>query len=76
MRLCFLYLYSLSPRKMCRIEFRDPVTRAKVSLRVTPDRLENAEPKNAVVSFVRNFDPDNIRGSGQIAVHVTCYQRF
>ena len=45
------------------IESSDPVTGDKVQIHVTPDRVEKIEPKSAVVSFIKNIDVTNVRGT-------------
>ncbi|AIF84719.1 Alkylmercury lyase [Candidatus Nitrososphaera evergladensis SR1] len=51
------------------IESPDPVTGEKIRVGVTPDRVVEIEPKSAVVSWVKNVDATNIRGSGCCHVH-------
>jgi alkylmercury lyase len=51
-------------KQSVHIESSDPVTRNKVQIYVTPDRVERIEPKGAVVSFVKNnIDATKIRES-------------
>ena len=45
------------------IESSDPVTGDKVQIHVTSDRVEKIEPKSAVVSFIKNIDVTNVRGT-------------
>jgi alkylmercury lyase len=45
------------------IESSDPVTGDKVQIHVTPDRVEKIEPKSSVVSFIKNIDVTNVRGT-------------
>jgi alkylmercury lyase len=45
------------------IESSDPVTSEKIRIHVTPDRVEKIEPKSAVVSYTKNIDLTDIRGT-------------
>lgn len=45
------------------IESNDPVTGEMIHIRLTSDTLEKIEPKDAVVSFVKNTDLTNLRSS-------------
>lgn len=51
-------------KQSANIESSDPITGEKIRVSVTPDRVEKVEPESAVVSWVRNIDVTNIRGSG------------
>lgn len=51
-------------KQNANIESPDPVTGKKIRISVTPDRVEKVDPKSAVVSWVKNIDVKNIRGSG------------
>jgi alkylmercury lyase len=47
-----------------QVESSDPMTGEKVQIHVTPGRVEKIEPKSAVVSFIKNVDVTNVRGTG------------
>lgn len=51
------------------IESPDPITGEKIRLTVTPHKVEKVEPKGAVVSWVKNADVKDIRGSVCHNVH-------
>jgi alkylmercury lyase len=51
-------------RQNASIESPDPVTGEKIRISVTPDRVEKVEPKSVVVSWVKDIDVKDIRGSG------------
>jgi alkylmercury lyase len=51
-------------KQNANIESPDLVTGEKIRISVTPDRVEKIDPKSAVVSWVKNIDVKNIRGSG------------
>ncbi len=50
-------------QQTAQIESSDPVTGKKIRIHVTPDRVEKVVPKSAVVSFTKNIDITNIRGT-------------
>lgn len=49
-------------KQTASIESSDPVTGEKIQVSVTPDRVEKIEPKNAVVSYIKNIGVTNVRG--------------
>jgi alkylmercury lyase len=50
-------------RHSAHVESPDPVTRKKIRISITPDKVEKIEPKNAVVSLVKKIDVTNIRSN-------------
>jgi alkylmercury lyase len=54
--------YPVILKQTASIESSDPVTGEKIQISVTPDRVEKIEPKNAVVSYIKNIDVTNVRG--------------
>ena len=46
-----------------RIESSDPVTGKKIRVIVTPEKIDKIEPTTVVVSFIKNMDTTNIRGT-------------
>jgi alkylmercury lyase len=51
-------------KQSVRIESSDPVTGKKIQVHLTPDRVEKIEPMSAVVSFIKNVDVTDVRGTG------------
>ncbi|MGI0043611.1 MAG: organomercurial lyase [Nitrososphaeraceae archaeon] len=50
-------------QQTAHIESSDPVTGDKVQIHITPGRVEKIEPKSAVMSFIKNIDVTNVRGT-------------
>jgi alkylmercury lyase len=51
-------------KQNANIESPDPVTGEKIRISVTPERVEKVDPKSAVVTWVKNIDVKDIRGTG------------
>jgi alkylmercury lyase len=56
-------LFPVMLKHIAHIESLDPVSGDKIRVTVTPDGVQKLEPESAVVSWVNNADPSNIRGS-------------
>jgi alkylmercury lyase len=62
-------LFPIMLRHTAHIESRDPITGEKILVTVSPEGVQKVKPKNAVVSWVKDIDLSNIRGSVCHYVH-------
>jgi alkylmercury lyase len=62
-------LFPIMLKHTAHIESHDPVTEEKIHVTVSPDGVQKVEPDSAVVSWVKDIDLSNIRGSVCHYVH-------
>lgn len=62
-------LFPILLKHTAQIESNDPLTGEKIQVTVSPDGVQKVEPESAVVSWVNDIDPSNIRGSVCHYVH-------